>query len=259
MGDLDGKTVVISGVGDGLGREIALVCHREGANCVLGARTEANLEKVAAELGDRVAYRTTDITDEAQCQGLVQAAVDAFGGVDAVVNCAAFDAVFGGLESAGDFADWRTTVEVNLVGSMQMTRAALPQLKQRQGNVVFVSSQTQHHPPPLAPQMAYAASKGALTGAMRHLAQEVGPHGVNVNEVAPSWMWGPPVQMFVKMQVESTGASEEEVINGIVGDFPLRRMCTDEEVAEVIAFLASPRASGMTGQTVFVNVGEIVH
>src|SRR4051794_27326198 len=158
-----------------------------------------------------------------------------------------------------DFADWRATFDVNIFGSLQMTRAALDALRVNGGAVVFVSSQTQHHPPPLAPQMAYAASKSALTGAMHHLAQEVGPAGVRVNEVTPSWMWGPPVEGFVNMTAKQRGVEPDVVLQEITGNFPLRRMVTDGEVAEVIAFLASDRAAGITGQTLFVNAGEIMH
>jgi NAD(P)-dependent dehydrogenase (short-subunit alcohol dehydrogenase family) len=206
-----------------------------------------------------VAYAATDITDEAACGRLVETALERFGRVDALVNCAALDTVFGGLGAAGDFAEWRATFDVNIFGSLQMTRAALDALRRNGGAVVFVSSQTQHHPPPLAPQMAYAASKSALTGAMHHLAQEVGPDGVRVNEVTPSWMWGPPVEGFVNMTANHRGVEPQEVIDEITGSFPLRRMVTDGEVAEVIAFLASDRAAGVTGQTLFVNAGEIMH
>jgi NAD(P)-dependent dehydrogenase (short-subunit alcohol dehydrogenase family) len=261
MGDLDDKTVIVSGVGAGLGRETAAVVLREGANVVLGARTESTLKSVADELdpsGGRVAYGVCDITNEADCDGLVELALSRFGRVDALVNCAALDTVFGGLGAAGDFSEWRATFEVNIFGSLQMTRAALDALRVNGGAVVFVSSQTQHHPPPLAQQMAYAASKSALTGAMHHLAQEVGPAGVHVNEVTPSWMWGPPVEGFVNMTAKRRGVSTDDVLHEIVGKFPLRRMVTDGEVAEVIAFLASGRAAGITGQTLFVNAGEIM-
>ena len=91
-GMLEGKTVLVSGVGPGLGREIALVCAREGANVVMGARRIENLESVAKEIegaGGSAAYSRTDITDKAQVEQLVQTAVDKFGSLDSVINCAA--------------------------------------------------------------------------------------------------------------------------------------------------------------------------
>lgn len=261
MADLEGKTIIVSGVGPGLGREVALAAAREGANVVLGARTETTLKDVAGDVdptGERVAWAVTDIAKEESCQALVATAVDRFGRVDAVVNCAAHSP-FGGLEAAGDFSEWRTTLEVNLIGSMQVTRAALPHLRQRGGSVVFVSSQTQWFPPPEAPQMAYAASKGAIWGAMHHLAQEVGPSKIRVNEVAPGWMWGPPVQMYVDMTSKGQGIAPEEVVASLTKDMPLGEMATDGDVAEAIVFLASDRAKGITGQTLFVNAGEYMH
>jgi NAD(P)-dependent dehydrogenase (short-subunit alcohol dehydrogenase family) len=259
--DLAGKTVIIAGVGPGLGRETALVACREGANVVLGARTEATLKSVADDVdpsGARVAFDTTDVTNEADCERLVATALERFGRVDAVVNCAALDSLFGGLDAAGDFSGWKATFDVNLFGSLHMTRAALPQLRQNRGSVVFVSSQTQHHPPPAVLQMAYAASKSALTGAMRHLANEVGGDGVRVNEIAPGWMWGPPVEMFVKMTARHRGVEEDVVLGELTSHMPLKRMATDGEVAEAIVFFASDRAAGITGQTLLVNAGEIV-
>jgi NAD(P)-dependent dehydrogenase (short-subunit alcohol dehydrogenase family) len=260
VADLDGRTVIISGVGEGLGRETALVAAREGANVVLGARTESVLQKVADEVdasGARVAWRRTDITNGADCQALVDLARERFGRIDAVINVAALDAVFGGLEGA-DFDEWRQCIEVNLFGNFTMTRAALPALKERGGSVVFVSSQTQHAPPAEAMQMAYAASKGAITGAMRHLAAEVGPAGVTVNEVAPGWMWGPPVEGFVNWSANERGVSPDVVLGELTARMPLRRMATDGEVAETLVFFASPRAAGITGQTLLINAGEVV-
>src|SRR4029453_14319166 len=140
---LDGKTVVVSGVGPGLGREIAAAAVREGATVAIGARTQANLEKAAAEIdpsGAKVAWEVTDITDAAQCARLAATATDRFGGVDALVNCAPLDAVFGGLEEA-DWDSWRQAIEINLFGTMQMTQAVIPAMKEHGGSVVFMGSQ----------------------------------------------------------------------------------------------------------------------
>ncbi len=260
MADLDGKTIVISGVGPGLGRETALVAAREGGNIVLGARTEATLESIAKEVegaGGKAAYLRTDIANPAEAQALIDLA-SSTGRLDGLINIAAFDAAFGGLQTAGDFGEWRQVFDVNLFATLDLTRRALPALKETSGSVVFVSSQTQHHPPPLALQMAYASSKAALTGAMRHLAQEIGPDGIRVNEVAPGWMWGPPVEGYVKMMADQRGVEASVVLTEMTAPFPLRRMATDGEVAEALVFFASPRSSGITGQTLLINAGEIV-
>jgi NAD(P)-dependent dehydrogenase (short-subunit alcohol dehydrogenase family) len=258
VGELEGKTVIIGGVGPGLGRETALVAFREGASVVLGARTKANLDAVAAEIdptGARVATVVADISKEDDCRRLVETAVERFGHLDGLVNCAAMSPM-GGLQSAGDFSEWRATFDVNVFGTMQLILLSLDQLRQNKGAVVLVSSQTQHHPPPLALQIAYASSKAALTGAMHHLAMEIGPDGIRINEVAPGWMWGPPVQGFVKMMSDDHGV---DVLAELTSRMPLRRMATDGEVGETIVFFLSDRAGGITGQTIMVNAGEVMH
>ncbi|GAA4997940.1 SDR family oxidoreductase [Yinghuangia aomiensis] len=257
---LAGKTVVVSGVGPGLGRRIALAAARDGANVVLGARTEANLVKAAEEIdpsGERVAWAVTDITDPAQCQALVDVAVSRFGKVDGLVNCAALDTVFGGLTDM----DWdvlRQVVEVNLVGSLAMTKAALPALKDGGGSVVFINTQSQLVPPREAPQMAYAASKGGLTSAMYALAHELGAHRIRVNSVAPGWMWGPPVEGFVSMQSQATGQSADQVLAQLVEPMALPEMASDEDVAETVTFFLSDRSKAITGQMLLVNAGHVM-
>lgn len=258
MGMLDGTTMLVSGVGTGLGRRIALAASREGANVALVARSEDTLRTIAGEIeaaSGAAIHQVTDISDEAQCQAAVDATVARFGRLDSLVNCAALDSVFGGVASTSG-EDWRRTLEVNVLGSMQMTRAALKPLSVQGGAIVFIGTQTMYMAPAEAPQIAYAASKGALLGATRHLTREVGPLGVRVNTVAPGWMWGPPVQHFVRTTAEAEGVDEEVVLTRLTQHMPLQRMATDAEVAEVVVFFASSRSSGVTGQSVLVNAGE---
>lgn len=251
--------MVVSGVGPGLGREIVAVAVREGASVMMGARRQENLEAVARELdpsGERVAWHRTDISDAAACQALVDAAVEQFGRLDSLVNCAALDTVFGGLEDA-DFDAWRQTFDVNVFGTLRVCEAAIPHLKERGGSIVFIGSQATYWPQLM--QMAYASSKGALTTAMYYLAKELGPSKIRVNTVVPTWMWGPPVEGYVDMTAKGTGVSRDEVIAGITKNMPLGEIPADEDVAEVVAFFASDRARMVSGQALFVNAGEFPH
>ncbi|MFE0173841.1 SDR family oxidoreductase [Streptomyces sp. NPDC059002] len=258
---LEGKTVVVSGVGAGLGHQVAAAVVRDGGNAVLGARTEANLAKSAAEIdpaGTRTAYRATDITDEAQCEALARLADERFGGVDAVVHVAAWDSYFGGVEDA-DFETWHQVVDVNLLGTLRMTRACLPLLRQRRGgSVVFIGTQSAVAAPSQVRQAAYAASKGALTSAMYSLAQEVGPDRIRVNTVLPGWMWGPPVEAYVQFTAHTEGVPEAEVRERLAARMALPELATDADVADAVAFLASDRARSITGQSLLVNAGEIM-
>ncbi|GAA4315173.1 SDR family oxidoreductase [Streptomyces venetus] len=254
------KTVVVSGVGAGLGRQVVAAVVRDGGRVVLGARTEANLAKIAEEVdpeGARTAYRATDIADEAQCEALAGLARERFGGIDAVVHVAALDSYFGGLEDA-DFESWRSVLDVNLLGTLRMTRACLPALKEGGGSVVFVGTQSAVAAPSQVRQAAYAASKGALTSAMYSLARELGPYRIRVNTVLPGWMWGPPVQAYVRFTAQSEGVAEATVLERLTGRMALPDLATDADVADVAVFLASDRARAITGQSLLVNAGELM-
>ncbi|WP_351226872.1 SDR family oxidoreductase [Streptomyces sp. NPDC002133] len=257
---LQGKTVIVSGVGAGLGHQVAATVVQDGGNAVLGARTEANLVKTAAEIdpeGAHTAHRPTDITDEAQCEALAALAVERFGRIDAVVHVAAWDSYFGGLEDA-DFATWQQVVDVNLLGTLRMTRACLPALKERGGSVVIIGTQSAVAAPSQVRQAAYAASKGALTSAMYSLARELGPHRIRVNTVLPGWMWGPPVEAYVQFTAHTEGVPESDVLGRLTERMALPELATDGDVAEAVAFLASDRARAITGQSLLVNAGELM-
>ncbi|MFE6802889.1 SDR family oxidoreductase [Streptomyces sp. NPDC057681] len=257
---LNGKTVVVSGVGAGLGHQVAAAVVRDGGNAVLGARTEANLAKSAAEIdpdGTHTAYAATDITDESRCEALAGLARERFGGVDAVVHVAAWDSYFGGLEDA-DFSTWQQVIDVNLLGTLRMTRACLPALKERGGSVVAIGTQSAIAAPSQVWQAAYAASKGALTSAMYSMARELGPHRIRVNTVLPGWMWGPPVEAYVQFTAHTEGVSQDEVLGRLTERMALPELATDGDVADAAVFLASDRARAITGQSLLVNAGELM-
>ncbi|MFJ9537092.1 SDR family oxidoreductase [Streptomyces sp. NPDC101225] len=260
MSLLAGRTVVVSGVGAGLGHQVAAAVVRDGGNAVLGARTEASLAKSAADIdpdGAHTAYRPTDITDEEQCERLAALAHERFGRIDAVVHVAAWDSYFGGLQDA-DFATWQSVIDVNLLGSLRMTRACLPGLKEHGGSVVFIGTQSSVAAPSQVRQAAYAASKGALTSAMYSLARELGPHRIRVNTVLPGWMWGPPVQAYVQFTAHTEGVPEPDVLRRLTERMALPELATDGDVADAAVFLASDRARAITGQSLLVNAGELM-
>ncbi|MER7173537.1 SDR family oxidoreductase [Streptomyces mesophilus] len=257
---LQGKTVIVSGVGAGLGQQVAAAVVRDGGNAVLGARTEANLAKSAAEIdpdGKRTAYKATDITDERQCEALAALAVEKFGRLDAVIHVAAWDSYFGGLQDA-DFETWTGVINTNLLGTLRMTRACLPALKERGGSVVIVGTQSAIASPTQVKQAAYAASKGALTSTMYSLAREIGPDRIRVNTVLPGWMWGPPVEAWVQFTADTEGAPEDEVKKRLTSRMALPDLATDGDVADACVFFASDRARAITGQQLLVNAGEIM-
>ena len=256
---LEDRTLVVSGVGAGLGREVTRLALRDGARVVMAARTESVLEQTARELdasAGRVAYARTDITSAKDCQALAALAIERFGRIDAMVQVAAYQLAFGGLHDT-KFDDWRRAFETNVLGSLTLIRAIAPEMKRSGGgSIVLIGSQAMYVPQ--LPQAGYAASKGALLSAMYYLTQELGPDRIRVNMVVPSWMWGPPVQAFVKLRAKAKDVPEEEIVDEIRSRIPLGEIVPDEDVAEAALLLASDRARGITGQTLMVNGGELM-
>jgi NAD(P)-dependent dehydrogenase (short-subunit alcohol dehydrogenase family) len=255
---LEDRVCVISGVGPGLGRQVALAAARQGADLVLGARRRETLEAVAAEveaLGRRAVVVPTDVTDKAQCENLAGTALAQFGRIDALVNNAYASDVFQSFRKV-DLDEWRRLTEVNLFGNLQVTKAVVDPMKEAGGGaVVFINSMVIRKPTML--QGGYAVSKGGLLVAARVLASELGKYKIRVNSVLPGWMWGPQVEFYVKMMSDQRGISEQEVIDEITAPMAFGTIPTDEDVAGAVVFLASPLASGMTGQAVDVNGGEV--
>src|SRR5215831_10041787 len=198
---LENRIAIVSGVGPGMGRDIALAFAREGAHLALGARSAEYVESVAKEvraLGRRAVAVPTDITSLADCARLVGAAEEELGGVDVLVNNAYHPGTYELFES-GELERWRAPLEVNLLGSLRLTQQAIPRLKKRGGgSVVFVNSMIVRE---VLPTMAsYAASKGALLAAAQGLARELGPHKIRVNSVLPGYIWGATLEGYFKAQ-----------------------------------------------------------
>lgn len=257
---LENKTVVISGVGPGLGREIAACALRDGANVVVGARNAERLGQIAKELdpsGQHIDHCPADITDMARCEALMDRAVERFGAIHAVVQVAALDTLFGTIESTSS-EDWEKALRVNVVGTAQLVRAAAPHLKAAGGgSVVLIGSQAMWNPPPMH-QIAYGAAKGALRSAMYHMVTELGPDKIRVNMVIPTWMWGPPVEAYVKWQAGERGIPESDVVGEITANMPLGEIPSDGDVAEAVVFFCSDRSRSITGETLMVNAGELM-
>ncbi len=257
-GLLSGKVCIVSGVGPGLGRQAARALAAHGADLVLAARRQSSLEEVrdeVQEVGARALVVPTDIKDPEACARVASAAVEEFGGVDVLVNNAFRMDVFQSFEEV-DLALWRKIMDINLFGSLQMTRAVLPAMRERGGgSVVMVASMVARQPQPA--QGGYAISKGALLTATRVLAYELGPSNVRVNAVVPGWMAGPSVDIYIEMTSTGRGVPAQVVADELNARVPLGRIPSDADVAGAIVYLASDLSSAMTGQALDINGGEI--
>jgi NAD(P)-dependent dehydrogenase (short-subunit alcohol dehydrogenase family) len=257
---LEGKVAIVAGIGPGLGREVALLFARNGADLVLGARKRDESEAVAAEikdLGRRAEVVTLDITDDASCVAAVATAKDTFGGVDILVNNAFTDGDHTSFETA-DLDRWRQTMEINLFGTLQMTRAAVPAMKdQGGGRVVMVNSMSAWR---MQPNMgAYTVSKAALESATKMLALELGPHRIRVNGVHPGYIWGPSLKMYFQYLAKQRGVTPDEVYDEIAGETCLGYLAPPEEIAGSVLFMASDLSAPVTGQSLGVNAGHWFH
>jgi NAD(P)-dependent dehydrogenase (short-subunit alcohol dehydrogenase family) len=254
---LEGKTVLVSGVGPGLGSEIARRVLRDGGHLAIGARNAEKLESIAKELdpaGERTLAHPFDITDEEACRAIVADTEKRFGRLDAMAQVAAAEPM-GNLEST-PASDFMRSTEVNVVGSVQLVRACVPAFERAGGGaVVLIGSQSTDLPPP-SPQLAYSASKGALRSVAITLASELGPRGIRVNSVIPTWMWGPPVQGYVRWQAKKRGVEEAEIKRELEGLFPLGRIPLDDDVAEAVVLFLSDRMQMVTGQFLRVDGGQ---
>ena len=257
MGMLEGKVALVSGIGPGMGRDISLALAREGADIALGGRTLNRLDEVAAEveaLGRRALPVVCDVTDEARCVEAADRTAAELGGVDIVVNNA-FDGGDAKLFVDADFDRWRRTMDVNLFGSLSMTRACVPHLEASgDGRVVMVNSMSVQR---IQQKWgAYVASKGALSAITKTLALELGPMGIRVNAVHPGYIYGDSVEWYFNHQAEKRGITFEEVYDEVASQTCLGYLPHSEEIAGTVVFFASPLAKPVTGQMIGVNAGH---
>ncbi|GAC1397630.1 MAG: SDR family oxidoreductase [Mycobacterium sp.] len=255
-GLLEGKVVVISGVGPALGTTLARRCAENGADLVLAARTVERLDDVAkqiTDLGRRAVSVGTDITDEGQVSGLVAETLKAYGKVDVLINNA-FK-----VPSMKPFADTtfdhiRETFELTVLGALRLIQGFTPALTEAKGSIVNVNSMVVWHSDPK--QGAYKMAKTALLAMSQSLASELGPQGIRVNSVLPGYIWGGTLQGYFEHQAGKYGTTVDEIYNAAAVNSDLKRLPTEDEVASAILFMASDLSSGITGQALDVNCGE---
>jgi NAD(P)-dependent dehydrogenase (short-subunit alcohol dehydrogenase family) len=256
---LEDKVVIVSGIGPGLGQELAIGAGREGAKVVLAARTESFLqevETVVRKSGAETLVVPTDITDEEQCRRLVDATIERFGRVDALINSAFTEGALTLFEES-NLADWRRVMEVNLFGALTLSQLVVPHMKEQGGGaIVNINTMVQRKPMPM--QSSYGTSKGALTAATRMLAKELGAHRIRVNAVSMGWMWGPPVEGYIKGVAKQMGVPMEEVLSGVTQEIPLGEIPDDADCANAALFLASDLARVITGANLDCNGGELM-
>ncbi|MGE2688605.1 SDR family NAD(P)-dependent oxidoreductase [Mycolicibacterium pulveris] len=245
---LDDKVVIITGASSGLGVSFAEACAQAGADVVLAARRAEKLSGTAdlvRSAGRRALIVPTDVTDPQQCSDLVEAAVQEFGRVDVLVNNAGVGTAVPATRETPD--EFRSVVDINLNGSF-WTAQACGKVMQPGSSIINISSVLGLTTAGL-PQAAYSASKAAITGLTRDLAQQWGARkGIRVNAIAPGFFHSEMTDQYVPGYLEQTLASR--VVLQRVGD--------PDELSATLIWLASEAGGYVTGQTIVVDGGVTI-
>lgn len=244
MFDLTGKNVLVTGATGGIGRAIAEAFHAQGAIVTLSGTREAVLQEIADSLGERVHFVPCNLSDKASVEALVPAAIEAMGSIDILVNNAGItrDGLFMRMKDE----DWDDVIAVNLTAAFRLSRAVMRgMMKARNGRIINISSVVGVAGNP--GQANYVASKAAIIGLGKSLAQEVGNRGITVNAIAPGFIATP-----------MTDALNEKQTEAILSNIPTKRLGTAAEIAAAAVYLASDEAAYVTGQTLHVNGGMMM-
>ena len=259
--DLEGKVAIVTGPAKGMGAAITFALAREGVNLCLAGRDMDAIAPVTREakaLVRKVIQVQCDVTDPAQVDHLVKETLGAFGGhIDILVNVAGGR---GPLETTA----WDTTpeqfddiVELNMKGCFLTMRAVTPTMqKQRSGKIVNIGGTFGLRGRAL--RMAYSASKWGLRGITKAFALELGPYNVNVNIVAPGMVDGPRFRKVCEEMAKRLGIPVEEAMRKHAEEYALKRVSTDEDVANVVLFFASDVSRQITGQDIAVDGGWVI-
>ncbi len=244
MFSLTGKTALITGASGGIGAAIAKALHDAGATIAIsGTRVEV-LEKVKAEIGERVHILPCNLSKAEDVEKLIPAAEAALGGLDILINNAGITK--DGLAMRMKDEDWQSVIDVNLTSNFRLSRAAMrSMMKKRWGRIINITSVVGVTGNP--GQVNYVASKAGLIGMTKSLAQELASRNVTVNCVAPGFIATPMTDVLNEKQKEA-----------ILGRIPAGRMGGPADIAAAVLYLASDEAAYVTGQTLHVNGGMVM-
>jgi len=253
---LQGKVVVISGIGPGLGRSLAEEAAKMGADLVVASRTEARLLEVQADLapyGVKVIPVVTDVTDEDSRVDLRDRTLEAFGRVDCVINNAFAIPPMDPITQI-EPRKLAKVNETNVFAPLRLAALFADALAESKGSIIMLNSCVSFSSQP--EYAGYKLSKGALEHLASSLATELGPRGIRVNSVAPSYIYEDVNRGYFDFLAAVEGRTHDEIYAAKAAPTDLKRLASSEEVARATLFLASDLASAVTGQMLTVDCGE---
>ena len=254
---LDGVTAFVTGASQGIGRVIATELAAEGANVALASRGDGIYETESMiDDEDRTLAVETDVTDEESVEAAIDATVERFGGLDCLVNNAGIAGPTKPVEEV-TVEEWQHTMDVNALGPFLCAKHAAPHLRaSERGSVVNIGSISGKRP--LTDRTPYTASKMAVIGLTRTLAFELGDDDVTVNTICPGATRGDRIDRVIQGQADSQGISFEEAKRKVFSeDAALGRLVEPDDVAGMVAYLASERGRRITAQDVNVDGGTV--
>jgi 3-oxoacyl-[acyl-carrier protein] reductase len=240
----------------GIGRAAAERLHGEGCNVVITSRSEADLAAVRDALGggDRIHPIPADLTSAESVEQLLDVMLERLGGIDVIVSNTGGPPTTPVLDAT--LEDWRTAFEAVLFPAVSIVRRLAPGMRQRGwGRIIFVTSTWVKQPHPGG--VLSSTARSAVSAFAKQLAIELGPDGVLVHQVMPGPTWTDRTRQIVASLAAARGTAEEAIEREVTESMPLRRYGTPEEIGDVIAFLASARASFLTGTAIAVDGGQI--
>ena len=244
------KTVIVTGGARGIGRAIVAKCADEGARVVFLDFDEAAATAALSEVrqaGRAVEFLRADVTKDAEVSAAIAEVHRRHGRIDVLVNNAGVNAYFDAATMTE--ADWDSVFAVDLKGAWLCARHVLPLMRERRaGSIVNIASI--HATLTIAGMFPYAAAKSGLVGLTRSLALDCAPLGIRVNAVSPGWTRTQLVEEWFRLQPDPAAAEA-----GVMRAHPMRRIATPEEVANLVAFVASDEASAITGASLAVDCG----
>jgi len=261
---LEDKVAVVTGIGPGMGRDIALGLAREGADVALVARSDKVVPGVAEEieaLGRRAVPVYGNIAKPEECARIATEVGDAFDGkADILVNSAFHGGEHVRFEDA-DLSRWRRPVDINYFGTLELTQAMLPLLKAAaaqtgDARIVMINTMSIHLLE--ATHGSYAGSKAALGAVTKTLALELGEYGIRVNAVHPGYIWGDSVRTYFEWQAADRGpeVTWQDIYDERAAETALKYLPHSSEIAGAAVFFASPLAKCVTGTALPVNAGH---
>ena len=246
-GRMDDLTAIVTGGTQGIGEAVVRRFVENGAHVVIVARTQEPGRAIVDELGaDRAVFVQGDVAEGDVADRAVQAAVEAFGGLDVLVNNAGIDFAKAVLDTSE--SDVERVLAVNYVGAFKFLQSAAAEMRQRGGSIVNVVSRTANVGVPT--MGTYGASKGALLSLTRAAALEFAPFGIRVNAVAPGMTDTPLIRAWIADQ-DNPSAFEKEMAKTV----PLNRLATPDDVAGAVLFLAGSDSTYITGACIPVDGG----